>query len=159
MTTRITFTDEDGAVVCETGKPNLMDRLAGFVPLVRTVGPEGGNPVGLGNGITYGWEHRVDFGCRFSLEHIPQAKLEDFQRLYLWLLRGVQTAAGTEGRVTLETGDVDEHTYVCRIWPGFEPAPPEQLDRNAIEYRMTLELLNTEQARMVCSYDESVGLS
>lgn len=153
MATSITFTDETGAVTVTNSKPVPGDRLAGWTPLVRTIGPEGGNPVALGTGITYGWEHRVDYGTRFSLEHIPQASLRSVQRLILWLMRGETSAGGGEGVVTLNTGDVFGNSYSCRIWPGSEPQL-EQMDRGMIEYRLTLELLNTDDDFMVCGYDE-----
>lgn len=156
MATNITFTDDTGAVTLDNDKPAPGDRLTGWTPLVRTVGPAGGNPVGLGNGITYGWEHRLDHGARFSIEHIPQAKLRDVQRLIHWLMRGEYTDGGGEGTVRLDTGDQHHNRYTCRIWPGSEPQL-EQMDRGLIEYRLTLELLNTEQDFMICGYDEVVS--
>lgn len=157
MATSITFTDEWGAVTLTNGKPVPGDRFASWTPLVNTIGPEGGNPVGLGNGITYGWEHRVDFGAQFSLEHIPQAKLPDVQRLFLYLMRG-ETSLDTGGVVTVNTGDKGSNAYQCRIWPGFVPEPPELMDRQTIEYRITLQLLNAtpNPFLMVCSYDVDV---
>ncbi|MDH5316220.1 MAG: hypothetical protein OEW44_07045 [Gemmatimonadota bacterium] len=156
MATSIAWTDESGSVTLTNGKPVPGDRLAGWLPMARTIGPEGGNPVALGSGITYGWEHRVDFGVKFSLEYIPQTSLRDVQRLILWLLRGETSSNGGEGVVTLNTGDQVGNSYNCRIWPGSTPEL-EQMDRNQIEYRLTLELLNTAQDFMVCGYDEQVS--
>lgn len=156
MATTITFTDTDGSCTVSNGKPVPGDRLAGWTPLVRTIGPEGGNPVGLGNGITYGWEHRIDYGVRFSLEHIPQASLRDVIRLMRWLLRGDDNPTAGNGVVVLNTGDQFSNSYTCRIWPGSEPQL-EQMDRGMIEYKLTLDLLNTEEDIMVCGYDALVS--
>jgi hypothetical protein len=152
VSTAISWTDEEGSVTLTNSKPVPGDRLAGWLPLVRTIGPEGGNPVALGSGITYGWEHRVDYGVRFSLEHIPQASLRHVQRLILWLMRGELGTGGQYGVITVNTGDQAGSSYACRIWPGSTPTL-EQMDRVTIEYRLTLELLNTAQDFMVCGYD------
>ena len=156
MATAITFTDEDGSVSLSNGKPVPGDRLAGWVPLVQTIGPESGNPVALGSGITYGWEHRIDYGARFSLEHIPQADLRDVVRLIRWLTRGEDTPSSNNGEIVVNTGDVVPNSYTCRIWPGSVPQL-EQMDRGMIEYRLTLEVLNTDDDVMVCSYDEEAS--
>lgn len=152
MATTITFTDADGAVSLSNGKPVPGDRLAAWTPLVKTIGPEGGNPVALGSGITYGWEHRIDYGVRFQLQYIPMASLRDVVRLMRWLLRGDDLPTAGDGVVILNTGDQYGNSYSCRIWPGSEPEL-EQSDRNQIEYTLTLELLNMGGDIMVCSYD------
>jgi hypothetical protein len=152
MATSLVFTDGSGTVTLTNDKPVPGDRLAAWTPLVKTIGPAGGNPVALGSGITYGWEHRVDYGVRFTLEHIPQARLRQVQRLILWLMRGELGTGGMYGVVTVNTGDEAGSSYQCRIWPGSEPTL-EQEDRATIEYRLTLELLNTYQDFMVCGYD------
>jgi len=156
MPTSIAFTDAEGAVTLTNSKPVPGDRLASWTPLVRSVGPEGGHPVGLGNGIIYGWEHRLDFGVRFSLEHIPQASLRNVIRLMHWLIRGAYSPASTEGVVTLTPGDVAGNVYTCRLWPGSEPQL-EPMDRSFIEHRLTLELLNTDAEIMACGYDVAVS--
>jgi hypothetical protein len=82
--------------------------------------------------------------------------LPDFDRLYRWLIGGALTAGEPEGIVTLNTGDRAGNSYECRIWPGFIPEPPEQIDRGVIEYRVTLQLLHIVPIRMICSYDVAI---
>jgi len=152
MATSIQFTDEDGAVTLTNGKPVPGDRLAGWVPLINVVGDF---PVGYGNGITYGWVARTDYGARFALEYIPQASLESVIRLIRWLTRGQSNDVG--GTATLNTGDKFGNVYTVRIWPGFRPEPPELMDRETLEHRMVLEVLNTEQQPMLYALDVEVS--
>ncbi len=115
----LSFTDFYGSAILLNGKPAPGDRFRSWTPLVRTIGAY---PVGLGNGITYGWDHRVDFGVELTLEHIPMSQLGIVQRLLLCLMQGQNDPVLDTGVVLVETGDRDGHSYQCRLWP--ESTPP-----------------------------------
>jgi hypothetical protein len=136
-----------GPLTLSNGLPSPGDRFAGWTPILEMVGA---TPVGLADGVTYGWEHRIDYGAEFAIEYLPQSALGDVQRFIRVLQRGEQL--GLTATFTVDTGDVDSHSYTCRVWPGSVPELVQSDRGSPIEYRLALRVLNVGDAPMLCSY-------
>lgn len=144
MATSLTWTDEIGAATLVNGLPAPADRFAGWTPFRRPVGPRAH---ALGTGLPYKYRLRTDYGARFRLEYIKPTRHELVMRLIDHLENG--------GVVTVNTGDAAGRSYAaCYVAEGFDLSGAlEQSDRRTIEYTLTLELINSGAADMLCLYD------
>lgn len=144
MVTSLTWTDDFGFAELTNGMPEPGDRFSGWTHL--TTEAKGGarvSAVALGTGLTYTWDHRVDYGAKFSLAYIANADQVLCARLKLHLEGG--------GTVTVNTGDSDDNSYDCTIWPGSEVSlgPPDKKD---LKLTVSLSVRNTAADFMLCTY-------
>lgn len=122
------------------GAPAPGDRFRGWIPISIPIGPL---HHALGTGIPYKWTHRDDYGAKFSLPYIPNSEQDTCAQLIRHLLKG--------GLITVNTGDDDNNTYDCYLWPGSTPelSPPDPKDLKRV---LTISVLNGVQEDMICAY-------
>ncbi len=133
------WTDDLGFVSLSNGYEAPVGRFQGWEPLGDPVGPL---KHALGTGTAYMWKFRDDFGAKFSLRELP----DDSQALLARLRRHLKSA----GEITVVTGDLIGNTYVCTIYPGSDVSLG--YDAKYRKRSVTVSLLNSEQADMVCLY-------
>lgn len=136
----ITFDDGSGSTsIASTGIPAPGDRLAGWSPGANIIRAEA---VGLGNGITYGFEFRRDRHARFSIRYIKASALDALLRFQEWAESG--------GAFTVNTADAAARSYACVLLAGTRVEITEPDDFN--EYAVTLTAKSTAGSRMICVY-------
>lgn len=143
MATEITWTDDLGPATLANGIPEPGDRFSGWTTLTTEKGARV-SAVALGTGITSAWNHRTDYGAKFSLNFIEITFQQTAARLKEHLEGG--------GVVTVTTGDNSNNTFDCTIWPGSEvtiSAP----DKTDFRFSVALSVRNTASAHMICIYN------
>lgn len=131
----IAFNDGSGT----TTITSVVPRLQNFVPDQLPVGP---NETALGTGVVQQWVYRMDYTATLEMAYIPAASLADLQRLKAWLLSG--------GTATLNTADAAARSYTVGLKPG--TAPSWTLDKKLLEYTLSIAVLNTVAAPLICIY-------
>lgn len=147
MSTTLVFTDGTGAATLRNGLPAPADRFSNWTP---DVDPVGDREAALGTGITSHWSYRDDYLATFDLEYLPASSHPEALRLKRHLETG--------GTVTVNTGDVANRSYTCRIAPGARVAI-EFASRSPIHYTLRLHLKNTAAAPLLCIYPGWLGVS
>lgn len=141
MATSLQWTDGTGAATLDNGKPVPGDRFADWRPIPVSVA----RPVtGLGTGTRHEWRFRTDYGASFRLDYIVNTDLDLVDRLLLHLYGG--------GTVTVNTGDSASRTYTAKLAPDSDPTLQMMEDRALLEYSLSLSLINTAAAPMLCEY-------
>jgi hypothetical protein len=141
VATSISWTDSVGAATLTNGKPVPGDRFRGWTP--DNV-PVADSQNALADGALHVFEFRSDYIASFELPGIPNTEQALVLRLMQHLRRG--------GSCSVATGDLGGRTYgTCKLAPGTDPklSPP---DPEFIEYTLSLTLLNTGAASMICIY-------
>lgn len=126
----ITFTDAAGAVILTNGKAGPGSRFSSWVPSIDRIGDR---KVSLGTGATYEYLFRQDYTATFAIEHIPVTSLDKVARFMAWALAG--------NTFTVNTRDLTDLSYVCRIRPGTEPEVSME-DRTLLEYRLNVSVIS-----------------
>lgn len=141
MSSSITWTDATGAATLTNGKPVPADRFSGWTPDVPLVKAESR---ALATGQPYPFLFRTDNVASFALAQIPNTKQDLAIRLIAHL--------GGGGVVTVNTGDVALRSYTsCYLAAGAVPRLA-LTDPRTLEYTLSLTLLNTAGAPMLCVY-------
>jgi uncharacterized protein YqfB (UPF0267 family) len=138
----ITFTDGTGSVTFSNGTTGPMSRFSEWTPDVQRISD---SQVGLGNGVTYEYLFRQDFGARFRMERIPLSQITNYHRFKRHALAG--------STFTVNTEDKSNRSYVCRIAPGAD-ITLEMEDRVLLEYAVEIDVISAETvpAAMLCEY-------
>lgn len=150
----ITFTDAGGAVTLTNGmeavatnNPLLKDgpgsRFADWMPFQR---PIGAAAVSLGTGARSMFTFRTDYGASFTMNDIPNTKMDDMLRCQAHLLGG--------GTVAVYTTDSSSRTYAtCCLAPDGDVGITLQ-DKNVLTYSMSFTLINIagSPSAMLCIY-------
>ena len=131
----IVFNDGSGA----TTLTSVVPRFQNWIPDATPIGP---NETALGTGQVFQWVYRTDYTAAFDMGFIPPARLPDLQRLKVWLLTG--------GTITVNTGDLSANSYTVSLKPG--TVPSWKFDPKAVEYTLSLAVLNTVAAPLTCQY-------
>ena len=119
------------------------DGFLGWKPLTPGKGARV-TATALGTGITFGWNHRRNFGASFTLAHIAYANQDLVARLKDHLEGG--------GLISVNTGDSNSAVYQCYIWPESEVqiTGPDKTDR---QFSISLAVINlTADEIMTCVY-------
>lgn len=141
MPSSISWTDATGAASLTNGKPVPGDRFGNWTPRNPPVNDAENS---LADGVLHTFEFRVDYTAAFELRGIPNTSQDLALRLMLHLERG--------GAVSVATGDAAARTYgSCKLAPGTKPEFTLS-DPVYIEYTLSLVLLNTAAASMLCIY-------
>jgi len=133
MAASISFNDGSGS---QTITPTAGDqRFNGWRPLPMTIGERA---VGLGDGDTYQWVHRTDYGAAWRLPNLANSTEAVLQAFLLHANQG--------GVFTLTTDDSEANVYdSCKIAPGtlIELSDP---DPETLEYTLTGAVINRATA-------------
>jgi hypothetical protein len=137
----ISWTDATGAATLSNGKPVPGDRFAAWTP--DNV-PIADTENALADGALHVFEFRSDYIASFEIRGIPNTEQSLALRLMQHLRRG--------GSCSVATGDASARTYgTCKLAPGTDPKLVLS-DTDFIEYTLSLVLLNTGAASMLCIY-------
>lgn len=131
----ISFTDGIGAATCSCYGP----RFDNWQPSVLDYGTQ---PQSLGTGITYKTIFRTDYTATFDISYLRPKDLPVALRLKQWLEKG--------NSVTVQTFDVNSAVYSAVI--DGTKLPKFKYNAQQMRYTLSLSLLNTAAAQMVCQY-------
>lgn len=141
MSSSITWTDGGGAATLTNGKPVPADRFNGWTPQSPVVKAEADS---LGTGQPYPFVFRIDYAATFTLDKIPNTS----QATVLRLIRHLEGG----GVITINTGDTANRTYTsCYLPKGAHPSFT-LADRKTLEYSLSLTVVNTAAADLLCVY-------
>ena len=136
----IQFTDTVGAATLESVVPDPGSRFQNWTPDVVEIADR---EVEFGSGISHQFAFRTDYVVSFQVPYLTTHEFTVALRLKRHLLGG--------GTCTVNTEDNASRSYTCRLQPGTVPGV-ELVDRRLMEYAMSLQLLNTAAAVMLCDY-------
>lgn len=148
----ITFNDGADRILHATpaGPPR---RLCNWVTLTRPIGAASHRQ---SDGARTMVVTRTQYGASFELRHLSVREIAAFygnarmsevaDRLVAHLLRG--------NACTVVTEDVDNNVYTCSLMPGTEPQLALADPRN-LEYTLSLSLISSGGAAMVCHYRDT----
>jgi hypothetical protein len=143
----ISFTDDVGSVTLDNGTTAVSDglgsRFADWTPFQKPIGPA---TTALGTGMRYQFAFRTDYGASFTMNEIPNTKMDDMLRCQAWLLGG--------GTVEVDTEDSNNNVYdTCCLAPGGDVSIALQ-DKALLLYSMTFVLINVDASpsAMICEY-------
>jgi hypothetical protein len=140
MASFLLFEDDEGEATLTNGYPAPGDRFAAWKPHSPMKGVEAET---LADGTLHVFKFHHKYTVTFELRHIPQNQVATALRLIRWLNEG--------GEVTVNTGDADGNVYVCQKLMGSEPEL-RQPDPQNLRRTLKLELRNTEQADLICTW-------
>jgi hypothetical protein len=122
------------------GYPAPGDRFAGWMMDSPLKGVEA---EALADGTLHVFEFHAKYIASLELRHIPQDQVAVALRLIRHLNRG--------GEVTVNTGDVDDNSYVVQKLAGSSPELGKP-DPQTLRRTLKLTVRNTEEADMLCEY-------
>ena len=137
----IAFTDGVGSAALPTTLPIFEN----WLPDGEDIGTA---TVAMATGQTFKFIYRTDYTASFDITHIPAVEMSVALRLKQWLESG--------GTVVVVTQDLYDATYTCWLKPGAKCAL--KYDRKNVEYTLSLSLLNTVAAPMLCQYQNQLGV-
>lgn len=141
MATSLTFTDGTGAATLNNSKAVPADRFTNWTPMAAAVKADS---TSLATGQPFPFVFRTDYSASFALAAIPNTSQATALRLIAWLEQG--------GVVSVNTGDSATRVYAsCYLAPGSRATLSLSNPRN-LEYTLSLTLLNTAGAAMICTY-------
>lgn len=141
MASSLVFTDSGGLVTLTNGKTAPADRFSGWTPVPDVVKAESQS---MATGQPYPFVFSTRYVASFTLPKIPRTSQANVIRLIAWLESG--------GVVTVNTGDAASRQYTsCYLAAGTHPQFT-MTDSRFIEYSLTLTLINTAGAAMLCQY-------
>lgn len=151
--TYITFNDGEGTMYLRSQWASPANRFANWTPEnYRPVGATDEAGVTLANETVHVFTVRTDHGASFDMPGLAagaeaDGPLDLADRLVAHLLNGGTCAVYTE--------DNDAASYTnCGLRPGTSPEI-RQTDARAIEYTLSLSLLNLAGAAMTCHYADA----
>lgn len=118
----------------------LVPRLSNWTPYTTQIGP---SEVAVGTGLTYRWNHRIDYMASFEFPNITTGQVGNALNLITHLEGG--------NTVKVITNDASSSIYTCYMQPGRSP-DLSYTDRVNKEYTLTLYLKNASSAHMLAYY-------
>jgi hypothetical protein len=143
----ITFDDGSGTILLRNTRLTPGDRFANWIP--ANYRPFGGGAHTLADETRHVFTLRTDYGASFEVRglgmgNLANGSLDYAERLMAHLLNG--------GTCAVYPQDTPAASYTnCGLAPGTTPTLT-QTDARALEYTLSLAVLNLDGAAMTCHY-------